>query len=235
MHAPASHSQQSSFDPNDKELGAILAQIEDFINDVEASRIQTVSIFPYAIDENSEISILFRRKKIDSKQCGMYMGFGTSVKYNDPNVLFSAARSLVTKSAGLLVASELPNLSMPREIRRIVQDVLNKGRIQLFTNKKIKEILGELVHNKFTLHMEVIAENHLTIFYPMPFFRVEPVNQVFADKFDGTRYQDYSMHWVALSQIVRPEFFNNFISGFNFQLICYMSEKVISRMYLQDE
>ena len=186
--APPTGSQVGSEDPDDKELGAILEQIEDFINNVEANRIQTVSIFPYAIDENSELSILFRRKKIDSKQCGMYMGFGTSVKYNDPNVLFSAARSLLTKSAGLLVASELPNLSMPREIKRIVQDLLNKGRIQIFQNKKIKEILGELVHNKFTLHMEVIAENHLTIFYPMPFFRVEPVNQVFNDKFDGTKY-----------------------------------------------
>ena len=92
------------------------------------------------------------------------------------------------KGAGLLVASELANLSLPREIRRIVQELLNKGRIQIFMNKKIKEILGELVHNKYTVHMEVIAENHLTILYPMPFFRVEPVNQVFADKFDGTKY-----------------------------------------------
>ena len=137
-HNPASHSQRSSYDPNDKELGGIYDQLDDFINNTEASRIQTVSIFPYAIDENSEISILFRRKKIDSKQCGMYMGFGTSVKYNDPNVLFAAARSLLTKSAGLLVASELPNLSMPREIKRIVQDLLSKGRIQIFQNKKIK-------------------------------------------------------------------------------------------------
>lgn len=28
-------------------------------------------------------------------------------------------------------------------------------------------------------HMEVIAGNHLTIFYPMPFFRVEPINMTF--------------------------------------------------------
>ena len=152
------------------------------------SRIQTVSIFPYTIDENSEMSILFRRKKIDSKQCGMYMGFGSSVKHSEPNILFSAARSIMTKSAGLLVASELANLSQPREIKRIVQDLINKGRVQIFANKKMKEILGELVNNKNTLHMEVICENHLTIMYPMPFFRVEPVNQVLADKFDGSKY-----------------------------------------------
>ena len=39
------------------------------------------------------------------------------------------------------------------------------------------------------------------------------------------------MHWVALSQIIRPEFYNNFISGFNFQLISYMSERAIGRIY----
>ena len=173
---------------DDPETKEIYKKCEDFVNNLELSRIQTVSIFPYTIDENSELSILFRRKKIDSKQCGMYMGFGTSVKHSEPNILFSAARSLMTKSAGLLVASELQNLSMPREIKRIVQDLLNKGRIQIFVNKKMKEILGELVNNKNTVHMEVIAENHLTIMYPMPFFRVEPVNQVLADKFDGTKY-----------------------------------------------
>ena len=43
------------------------------------------------------------------------------------------------------------------------------------------------------------------------------------------------MHWVALSQIIRPEFYNNFISGFNFQLISYMSERVIGRIYQGDD
>ena len=161
----------------------------------------------------------------------MYMGFGTSIKHNEPNILFSAARSIISKGGGLLVTSELANLSIPREIRRIIQELLNKGRIQIFVNKKIKEILGELVNNKFTVLMEVIAENHLTILYPMPFFRVEPVNQVFADKFDGTKYQDYSMHWVALSTIIRPEFYNNFISGFNYQIISYMADRVVSKLY----
>ena len=77
--APATGSERS-FDPHDEELKEILVKVEEFVNKCESSRIQTVSIFPYTIDENSELSVLFRRKKIDSKQCGMYMGFGTSVK-----------------------------------------------------------------------------------------------------------------------------------------------------------
>ena len=171
--APDSGSERNKADEEDDEIHK---SVQDYVNNLEMSRIQTVSIFPYTIDENSEMSILFRRKKIDSKQCGMYMGFGSSVKHSEPNILFSAARSIMTKSAGLLVASELANLSQPREIKRIIQDLINKGRVQIFANKKMKEILGELVNNKNTLHMEVICENHLTIMYPMPFFRVEPVN-----------------------------------------------------------
>ena len=36
--------------------------------------------------------------------------------------------------------------------------------------------------------MEVIAENHLTIFYPLPFFRVEPINMTFQENFEGYKY-----------------------------------------------
>ena len=63
--------------------------------------------------------------------------------------------------------------------------------------------------------MEVIAGNHLTIFYPMPFFRVEPVNSAFMEHFEGTKYQDLSLHWLPLKQIVEEQFSTTFISGFN--------------------
>ena len=64
--APATTSEHS-YDPHDEELREILVKVEEFVNNLEKSRIKTVSIFPYTIDENSEISILFRRKKIDTK------------------------------------------------------------------------------------------------------------------------------------------------------------------------
>jgi hypothetical protein len=47
-----------------------------------------------------------RCKKSDSKQIGMYSDFGTTLRENEPNILFSAARSFISKSAGLLVKSE---------------------------------------------------------------------------------------------------------------------------------
>lgn len=110
----------------------------------------------------------------------MYAGFGTSIKENEPNILFSAARSLVSKSAGLCLPSELTSLALPREIKRIVHDQLVKNNQEnIFANKKVKEILQVFINTKNATHMEVIAENHLTIFYPLPFFRVEPINMTF--------------------------------------------------------
>jgi hypothetical protein len=75
--------------------------------------------------------------------------------------------------------------------------------------------------------MEVIAENHLTIFYPLAYFRVTVLNMTFCENFDGTKYQDMSFHWIPFKQIVNPEFFNSFISGFNMQLICYMADRIV--------
>ena len=54
---------------------------------------------------------MMRCKKTDSKQIGMYSDFGTTLRENEPNILFSAARSFVQKSAGLLVKSEYANLN----------------------------------------------------------------------------------------------------------------------------
>ena len=88
--------------------------------------------------------------------------------------------------------------------------------MDLFTNPKIKEVLKELIENKFTVHTEVLAQNHLAIFYPLAFFRTEPINKIFQDDFDGTRYQDISYHWIPLAQIIKPVFHERYLSSFNF-------------------
>jgi hypothetical protein len=155
---------------------------------METPRILSCSFFPYTIDENSQLSILFRCKKSDSKQQGMYADFGTTLKDNEPNILFSAARSYVAKTAGLCLDSELSNLSLPFEIKRILKESITKGPIEIYTNKKVKEVLKEIITNKFTVHTEVIAQNHLTIFYPLAYFRTEPINIQLFEEFDGTKY-----------------------------------------------
>ena len=79
----------------------------------------------------------------------MYTGFGTKIKYCEPNILFSAARSLVSKSAGLLLPSQLKYLGQSREVKRIVNESLGKVKIEQFTDKKVKEALDIFINRKF--------------------------------------------------------------------------------------
>ena len=80
--------------------------IQDLVNQLEEPRISTCSFFPYTISHNSELAFMMRCKKTDSKQIGMYSDFGTTLRENEPNILFSAARSFIEKSAGILAKSE---------------------------------------------------------------------------------------------------------------------------------
>ena len=102
--------------------------------------------------------------------------------------MFSAARSYIAKCAGLFLESEQANLPISFEIKRIVKDFVAKGTVDIFANPKVKELLKELIENKFTVHTEVLAQHHLAIFYPLPFFRTEPTNYVFQEELDNTKY-----------------------------------------------
>lgn len=113
------------------------ALINDLVNTLDEPRISTCSVFPYTISHSSELSFLMRCKKTDSKQIGMYSDFGTTLRENEPNILFSAARSFVQKSAGILVKSEFHNLDQALEIKRIAKETMTRGNVDVFTNAKV--------------------------------------------------------------------------------------------------
>jgi hypothetical protein len=188
-------------------------------------------MYAYTIDENSDISILMRCKRSDSKQCGMYQDFGTTLRENEPNILFSAARSFVAKSAGLFVPSEYKNLSQALEIKRIARESVNKSQIDIYTNPKVREILKEFNLNQLSVVMELFCNSHLVIMVPMPYFKVEPVNIVLSEELDGTKLQDLSFHWISLSMLSKPRFTQQFISSFNFQILSYCADIIASRLF----
>ena len=66
---------------------------------------------------------------------------------------------------------------------------------------------------------------------PLAYFQVEPLNIVLSDEMEGTKYQELSFHWVPLSQIINPKFYEHYLSAFNFQVISYCAEKITSRLY----
>jgi len=77
----------------------------------------------------------------------------------------------------------------------------------------MKEVLSTLVSNQFHMFREVIGESHLAFFYPLPYFRLEAANKVFAD---SERYSDVSFHWITLKEIAETEFYEKFLTAFDF-------------------
>jgi hypothetical protein len=135
------------------------------------------------------------RNKKDSKNPESYIGFGTSVKETDPNILYSVARSFYQKTGGLCLASELEALTIPTEIEKRLKEFNQKTEIDVFTHPKVKEILRNIVNTKFHTVIEVMGGNHVAIFYPLPYFRLETINKVFAD---SDKFSDVSLHWITL-------------------------------------
>lgn len=61
----------SNFDGDSEHLDeatqAIVKKTQDFITHLDRPRITSCSVFPYTLDENSEMAILFRCMKIQAK------------------------------------------------------------------------------------------------------------------------------------------------------------------------
>jgi hypothetical protein len=79
--------------------------------------------------------------------------------------------------------------------------------------------------------MELFCETHLVVLVPIPYFKVEPINIVLSEELDGTKFQDMSFQWVPLSSLAKPRFTQQFISSFNFQILSYCTETIVSRLY----
>lgn len=109
------------------------------IENLELPRLQSCSFYPYSLDEFGDIVILMRNKK-DSKNSTYYVDFGTKIKENEPNILYSATRSFISKTNGLILPSELETLSLPNEIEKRLKEQPFKHEGELFTHPKVKEI-----------------------------------------------------------------------------------------------
>ena len=123
--------------------------------------------------------MLLRNKK-DSKNPDYYVDFGTSYKEGDPCILYSAARSFIKKSGGLLCENEIGSLDNPDDVLMILKDQCQRNNLDLYTNPKIKQILTNFVHNQSHVIFETVCEEHLAIFYPMPYYELEAINCVMA-------------------------------------------------------
>ena len=179
---------------------------ELIINELESARLQSVSFFPYSLNEESDVVLLMRQKG-DSQ---ILKDFGTQFKENDPTVLHSAARAFLKKSAGLCLESEIHLMDSQPDILRIIKEKAAKNTIEVFENSKVQTILKVLLRKKSHVVLDVMCENHLVIFYPLPYFPLETINETLKLSSEtiqtATKYSELQFHWVSLYQISDLQF-----------------------------
>lgn len=89
------------------------------MEELEVPRFTSCSFYAYSLSDLGEIVLLMRSKK-DSKNSHFYVDFGTTLKEypgnRDTNIVFAAARSFISKTGGLCLASELELMANPNEL-----------------------------------------------------------------------------------------------------------------------
>ena len=92
--------------------------------------------------------------------------------------------------------------------------------------------------NKSHVVFDVICEEHLAIFYPLPFFELETINSVIGSASDilpnASKFLDLTFHWITLKQIADVDFASQFISAFDFQIIA-KSAKTLTTNLIGDQ
>lgn len=77
---------------------------------------------------------------------------------------------------------------------------------------------------------DVVCDNHLAIFYPLPYFELEAINSVLSTATDvvpnAQKYLDLTFHWIMLRQVADPDFSQNFITSFDYQIIANSASKL---------
>ena len=104
---------------------------ENTVFELESPRFESCSFFPYSLNEDSQVVILLRNKK-GSKSPEFYTDFGCSYKENDPCILYSAARSYLKKSGGILLESEISFVDDPEAVQRILKESCQRTQIEVF-------------------------------------------------------------------------------------------------------
>lgn len=123
------------------------------------------------------------RNRKDSKNSPYYQDFGTTLKEKDANILFSACRSFLNKTAGgLCLANELEIVNNYAELERRIKEFMQKSAngnmstngnlydVDNQTKKKMHEIFHTIIYNNHQTVIEVVGDTHLSIFYPLPYF-----------------------------------------------------------------
>jgi len=158
------------------------------------------------------------RNKKDSKNAPFYTDFGGTIREQDGNIIYTAIRSYLNKTAHLCLASELETLTSSTEIEKKMKEYLAKAsnEYEFIHGKKVQEMLQTFFYHTSHMVFEIIGESHVSFFYPLPYFKLENLNKAFAE---SERFADLSLHWISLKSIADPDFHQKYITAFDLQVI----------------
>lgn len=181
------------------------------ISDLESPRFTSCSWYPYSLNDNGEVVILFRNKK-DSKNSPYYTDFGSTHKECDYSIVHTAVKSFMQKTACLIVPSELEYMQSFEELERKLKEfcskflsntsTLHENDVLNLNLKKSQEIMHALFDESQSV-IEIIGETHVAFFYPVSYFKLETLNKVLAE---NERFLDISFQWISMKVVADPDF-----------------------------
>ena len=211
-----------------------------------------VGFFPYSINDNGDLVILFRRN-FKGPSPEIFQDFGCHINKFEPSIYFSAVRGFLTKSFGLFSAQETPD---PNTIA--ITSSINKETVTLGGSNYIVPFIDEFEEPNFSeeniylwylsglqellyytkyLVLHYIWDEYLGIFYPLSsFINVDIVNKIMGE---SKGYSQIEFTWIKLGDIIKEftldqnsfdaEFIrpSTFISSFDFYVICANSSKLL--------
>ena len=173
----------------------------NMLEELEVPKFTSCSFFAYSLSDQGEVVVLMRSKK-DSKNAPYYVDFGTTLKEypgsKDVNIVFAAARSFISKTGGICLASELELMTNPTELAKRINDyILKSDDILYIHNHRIKEVFTTVISSQMVV--ECLSDMpHVAFFYPLPYWRLDSINKVYSE---CEKYHDLSLHWIPLTQI----------------------------------
>ena len=94
----------------------------------------------------------------------------------------------------------------------------------------MKEMLKMFIKHNSHVIFDVICDEHLAIFYPLPYFEMEAVNNVLSTANEtlanASKYEDLTFHWITIKQIADSQFGEKFLTAFDYQIICKNAHKM---------
>ena len=177
----------------------------------QLSKYTKCGIFPYSINEHSELVLLMRRDK-KSLNPNLYLDFGGSLLPQDPSIFFTATRAFSEHSLNCFYPHDVDTAEDYALIEKILK---NEEKLETFEHPAIQPLLKELLCNYHRTH-KFTCDSYIAFFLPFAaYFSVETLNKAVAQN-DASA--TLSFHWIPLSCFLEEEFCQN-ISAFNFQVI----------------